>query len=210
MSGPSPRPQHDLSSDRSGPAGRRRAPARLGRRPRPYGGAARRRPRLRTAGHRGARRAPEGRLRRAHPRRTRAAQPRPARARARREPRLTGRRRPRPGPVRQGAAGRSVAVPPHAVVRAHFGAHHHRPAAGRLHPPRDDDRRQFLLPQDDDPRPRQRGVPDTGSALFGKRSPVGRRVADAGSGPVMHVTGRSVLGHVQVSRGFKWPWHEQR
>jgi Domain of unknown function (DUF1707)/Cell wall-active antibiotics response 4TMS YvqF len=53
-------------------------------------------------------------------------------------------------------------------------------------------------------------VYDTGSALFGKRSQSGRRDEKAGDGPVIHITGRSVFGHVRVSRSFKWPWRESR
>lgn len=53
-------------------------------------------------------------------------------------------------------------------------------------------------------------VYDTGSALFGKRSQLGRRDEKAGDGPVVRITGRSVLGHVRVTRDFKWPWREGR
>jgi hypothetical protein len=53
-------------------------------------------------------------------------------------------------------------------------------------------------------------VYDTGTALFGKRSQTGRREAKGGDGPVIRITGRSVFGHVRVTRRFKWPWHENR
>jgi Domain of unknown function (DUF1707)/Cell wall-active antibiotics response 4TMS YvqF len=53
-------------------------------------------------------------------------------------------------------------------------------------------------------------VYDTGTALFGKRSQLGSRDEKAGEGPVIHITGHSVFGHVRVSRGFKWPWWEGR
>lgn len=53
-------------------------------------------------------------------------------------------------------------------------------------------------------------VYDTGSALFGKRSQVGRRDGKAGDGPVVRITGRSVFGHVRVVRRFTWPWRQDR
>jgi hypothetical protein len=53
-------------------------------------------------------------------------------------------------------------------------------------------------------------VYDTGTALFGKRSQLGSRDEKAGEGPVIHITGRSVFGHVRVMRSFKWPWREDR
>ncbi|WP_335972344.1 DUF1707 SHOCT-like domain-containing protein [Streptomyces sp. CA2R106] len=49
-------------------------------------------------------------------------------------------------------------------------------------------------------------VYDTGSAVFGKRSQSGRRKGDEADGPVVRITGRSVFGHVRVTRGSKWAW----
>jgi Predicted membrane protein len=43
-------------------------------------------------------------------------------------------------------------------------------------------------------------VYDTGTALFGKRSAPGGRPYSAADGPVIRVIGRSVLGHVRVTR----------
>jgi len=55
-------------------------------------------------------------------------------------------------------------------------------------------------------------VYDTGTALFGKRSQHGRRDEDKGAedGPVVRITGRSVLGHVRVMRSYKYPWRDGR
>ena len=53
-------------------------------------------------------------------------------------------------------------------------------------------------------------VYDTGTALFGKRSQHGRRDTKDGEGPVIRITGRSVFGHVRVTRRFKWPWRDGR
>ena len=101
-------------------------------------------------------------------------------------------------------------VPPHTVVRAHFGAiviDLRQAVFTRREVVIDADsfcgKVVILVPGNAD-------VYDTGSALFGKRSQVGSRDEDAGHGPVVHITGRSVFGHVRVSRGFKWPWHETR
>jgi hypothetical protein len=102
-------------------------------------------------------------------------------------------------------------VPPHTVVRSQFGAvimdlRHavftRREVAidagsfcGKV---------EIVIPENAQ-------VYDTGTALFGKRSMPGGRGPEGEGGPVVHITGRSVLGHVRVRRGgFKWPWHEWR
>ncbi|BBA95343.1 hypothetical protein RVR_167 [Actinacidiphila reveromycinica] len=54
--------------------------------------------------------------------------------------------------------------------------------------------------------PDNANVYDAGSALFGKRSQVGRREGGETDGPVVRITGRSVFGHVRVTRGSKWAW----
>ena len=54
-------------------------------------------------------------------------------------------------------------------------------------------------------------VHDTGTAVFGKRSQPGGTAARSEDGPVVHITGRSLFGHVRVRRGgFKWPWRDWR
>lgn len=58
--------------------------------------------------------------------------------------------------------------------------------------------------------PENARVYDTGTAVFGKRSLPGGRPAKGGDGPVIRVTGRSVLGKVTVARNFKWFWHDWR
>jgi hypothetical protein len=53
-------------------------------------------------------------------------------------------------------------------------------------------------------------VHDTGTALLGRRSTLGRG-RPGGRGPVLHITGHSVLGHVRVVRGgHSWPWRDWR
>jgi hypothetical protein len=50
-------------------------------------------------------------------------------------------------------------------------------------------------------------VMDSGTALFGKRTlPPG--AASGEDGPVIHIRGRSVFGHIRVHRGepWRWPW----
>lgn len=52
-------------------------------------------------------------------------------------------------------------------------------------------------------------VHDSGTAVFGKRSQPGGKRPNGDDGPVVHITGRSVFGHVRVTRGgFKGPWRE--
>ncbi|AEW92717.1 MULTISPECIES: DUF1707 SHOCT-like domain-containing protein [Streptomycetaceae] len=61
---------------------------------------------------------------------------------------------------------------------------------------------EILVPEDAQ-------VYDTGTALFGKRSQPGGDGPVGEGGPVVRITGRSVLGHVRVMRGgFKYPWRD--
>lgn len=57
-------------------------------------------------------------------------------------------------------------------------------------------------------------VYDTGTALFGKRSQLGGHDKTKEDwdedGPVVHITGRSVFGHVRVMRSYKYPWRDGR
>ncbi len=100
-------------------------------------------------------------------------------------------------------------VPPHTVVRSRFGAAvidlRHAVFTRRevvIDAGSFCGKIEILVP--DDAR-----VYDTGTAVFGKRSMPGGAGPKGEGGPVVCVTGRSVLGHVRVMRGgFKWPWHD--
>ncbi|QMU80416.1 DUF1707 domain-containing protein [Streptacidiphilus sp. PB12-B1b] len=95
-------------------------------------------------------------------------------------------------------------VPPHSVARARFGALvlDLRQAVFTRH--------EVVLQADSFCGkivvivPQNAQVYDTGSALFGKRSLPGARGSapgpDGAEGPVIRITGRSVLGHIRVHR----------
>ncbi|MDJ0342165.1 DUF1707 domain-containing protein [Streptomyces sp. H10-C2] len=57
-------------------------------------------------------------------------------------------------------------------------------------------------------------VYDTGTALFGKRSQLGGDEKSKDDwdedGTVVHITGRSVFGHVRVRRSYEHPWRDGR
>jgi hypothetical protein len=103
-------------------------------------------------------------------------------------------------------------VPPHTTVRAQFGAVviDLRQAVFT--------RREIVIEADslcgkvEILVPGNAQVYDTGTALFGKRSQHGRRDEgkSADDGPVIRITGRSVLGHVRVMRSYKYPWRDGR
>ena len=98
-------------------------------------------------------------------------------------------------------------VPPHTVIRARFGAAvvDLRHAVFTRHEVVIDAGGfcgKVILVVPDNAQ-----VYDVGSALFGKRSLPGGRGPKEPGGPVIRITGRSVLGHLRVSRGgFTWPF----